>query len=362
MKIKNILLGGLMIVVALSSCSKDSDGDSPNNKTGDARLTISLQASGAGTKADNEELSGEANINNVSVLQFNESGSALQIEPYFTEVSGNGSITLPDIPASSGMAKIVIVTNTVGNPFANVTSYSQMQALLAQLADQKRDNLTMSSEVISTVKPLVAGDNYLGYSSVSKEENINNINTPLEVTRLAARLDLNGIYTDFSASVLEGRTVRVEEVSVINTKTSSHFFSEGYWGVVMDNTKNYGQIAPVTLNRDIYDGNPITGVILRGYVMENDGKDLPTQLRVRATLLANDQYLAETKTFTATVNLSGVLIQGVAHKYVKRNHVYRLTLTFGKNSFDPILNPMAELDVKVEVVAWGPVTQDVEIE
>lgn len=104
---------------ALSSCSKDSDGDSPNNKTGDARLTISLQASGAGTKADNEELSGEANINNVSVLQFNESGSTLQIEPLLYEVSGNGSITLPDIPASSGMAKIVIVTNTVGNPFAN---------------------------------------------------------------------------------------------------------------------------------------------------------------------------------------------------------------------------------------------------
>ena len=94
-------------------------------------------------------------------------------------------------------AQIVIVSNTPENSLAGVTSYSDFESKLAQLADQSQSNLVMSSPVITTQAPLVKGDNYLGYASMGSE-NINGIAEPVEITRLAARLDLVNVKTDFT--------------------------------------------------------------------------------------------------------------------------------------------------------------------
>lgn len=362
MKIKNILLLGVLLAATISSCSKDSD--TPEPEKGDAQLNIALKASSDLLKATtNEELAGESNINNITVFQFTEDGSGLMIDPYRTEMSASGSATLPDIPSKVGMAKIVLVVNTASGALNGVTSYSQLQSVLAKLSDQSTSNLTMSSQVITTKSPLTEGDNYLGYSSVGESGNINGITTPLEVTRLVARVDLIGLRTEFAGTKLEGGIVRIDEVSLTDIKTASHFFSQDYWGVVMTDG-NFANTETVKINKQIYDGSPLSGVTLRNYVMENDGavSGRPTLVRVKATLLASKGYLEQEKTFTSIVNLNGVVQQGVIHKYVKRNHVYRLNIKFGKNSFDPDQDPMAALDVQVEVVAWGPVTQDVEIE
>lgn len=64
--------------------------------------------------------------------------------------------------------------------------------------------------------------------------------------------------------------------------------------------------------------------------------------------------------------------RGYNHNYVKRNYVYRLNVTFGDTSFDgdhekdpnipiPPRPTTGDLDVQVEVVNWGQVSQDVEI-
>ena len=82
-------------------------------------------------------------------------------------------------------------------------------------------------------------------------------------------------------------------------------------------------------------------------------------------------YEAETKIFTAVINRNG-LDRGYNHNYVKRNYVYRLNVTFGDTSFDgdhekdpnipiPPRPTTGDLDVQVEVVNWGQVSQDVEI-
>ena len=75
-------------------------------------------------------------------------------------------------------AQIVIVSNTPENSLAGVTSYSDFESKLAQLADQSQSNLVMSSPVITTQAPLVKGDNYLGYASMGSE-NINGIAEPV---------------------------------------------------------------------------------------------------------------------------------------------------------------------------------------
>lgn len=77
----------------------------------------------------------------------------------------------------------------------------------------------------------------------------------------------------------------------------------------------------------------------------------------------------ETKIFTAVINRNG-LDRGYNHNYVKRNYVYRLNVTFGDTSFrrqprkrsqytDSATADYGDLDVQVEVVNWGQVSQDV---
>ena len=201
-------------------------------------------------------------------------------------------------------------------------------------------------------------------------ENINGIAEPVEITRLAARLDLVNVKTDFTKTLLRNRTVRVEEVTILNQSAASRFFSRDYWGVVMA-TGHLGNSDATALNRDIANGSPINDTPYVHYVMENDGSEAPTEIQVRATLLETDTYEAETKIFTAVINRNG-LDRGYNHNYVKRNYVYRLNVTFGDTSFDgdhekdpnipiPPRPTTGDLDVQVEVVNWGQVSQDVEI-
>ena len=66
-----------------------------------------------------------------------------------------------------------------------------------QLSDQSQNNLMMSSPVITTNSTLLVGDNYLGYQSMGTE-NINGIDSPVEITRLASRIDLVSLKTSFT--------------------------------------------------------------------------------------------------------------------------------------------------------------------
>lgn len=366
MKIKNILAAMFSVITLLSSCSKDS----PEEDLKDTRLSVAVKASTLTKAVDNEELNGESNINSITVIQFTEDGSQLLAPLFQQKLSDNGSSTVTNIPSQSGMAKIVIITNIPDNAFQGVTSYKQMQEVLASLSDQRINNLTMSCEVINTKEPLIAGDNFIGYSSV---ENIKSdrypdgINSPIEVTRLVARIDLKSLNTNFAGSPLAGRRVRVESVSINNIKTSSAYCSENYWGRVMAGD-NWSTSEEVAVNKVVSDNSPVSELILRNYVMENLGSDddgtvapeRPTQLHIRATLLGTSGYKEVTKDFVATVNLNGIVQVGKEHKYLKRNYVYRVNITFGKNSFE-LIEEQAALDVQVEVVGWGPVSQDVEI-
>ena len=302
------------------------------------------------------------------MLVFDESGAQL-IGYGWQATNSEGEASILNVPAMTMRAQIVIVSNTPENSLAGVTSYSDFESKLAQLADQSQSNLVMSSPVITTQAPLVKGDNYLGYASMGSE-NINGIAEPVEITRLAARLDLVNVKTDFTKTLLRNRTVRVEEVTILNQSTASRFFSRDYWGVVMA-TGHLGNSDATALNCDIANGSPINDTPYVHYVMENDGSEAPTEIQVRATLLETDTYEAETKIFTAVINRNG-LDRGYNHNYVKRNYVYRLNVTFGDTSFDgnhekdpnipiPPRPTTGDLDVQVEVVNWGQVSQDVEI-
>lgn len=385
--LKNILMAGLLALVC-AGCSKDDD-DQGLAALASARLTISVRASGSqATKAYNpndvNELQGEAYINNLSALVFSEDGSTLLGSAWQATPGAEHSALLTDIPAKVAMARIVVLANVPKELISGISSYEDLRASVANLSSQSQSNLSMSSQLISTISPLKEGDNYLGYSGV---ENINGISSPILVTRLASRVDVVGISTIFAGTKLDGRSVRIDEVSVYDRKTTSRYFSTEDWGAV-ELGGLLSNSTPVPFNAAlITDATSLSGISYSDYVMENMQDATHTKIAVKATLLANDTYAAQTKLFTAVINQNGK-VKGYDHDFVKRNYVYRLRLSFNGDSFDnvekpeepdpgpdPDPNPDPDPDpdpeptpdpttmsVMVEVVGWGPVNQDVVIE
>lgn len=385
MKLKNIIIA-LGVLVAFSACSKDDD--SQEQQKGKANLSIKV-ANKTISKAevDPYELPGEANINNLAAFVFNATtleGIGGKMET-LNNVSHEYEMT--GIPAESGAdpVMIVLVANAPAAAMSAVRNYADLQTALAQLSDQKQSNLTMSTQVITSVFPLDEGDNYIGFGA--GYDNINNINEPLWLTRLPARLEVTGISTKFTRAELLGRKVTINGFYYRNVKNESHYFSVADWGIVQVDEIAGSTAATLTPGVEIDNDNPATDLYYYNYVMENLGPENPTGIVVSATLAASEdgKYQPETKFFVANINnIGGGGVRdgiNVQHRFIKRNFVYRITMAFGDNAFDgtstdpdpdpdpdPIIpDPDPDPDptvfnVFVEVAGWGEVDQPVVID
>lgn len=364
MKLKNILVA-LSLLFAFSACSSD-DGNKNGEKK--AKATISVRvATKASTKADDPHaLVGEAMINNLTALVFDETGSKLLGIKQETP-NANGEHTLSGIPSEEAVrVKFVLIANAPLSDLSQVTNYTELEELLAELAAQKQDYLTMSTQVITTAQPLNEGDNnYIGFGN--EQTNINGIGNLL-LTRVPARLDVVKIQTTFTKPILLGRKVLIEEIFYENAKNLSYFFSEADWGQVEYNSgEAYTRSTQMWPNEFVSNGNPIENIGYVAYTMENFNEERPTRLVVKATLDGTDKYLPETKYFRAVINANGKK-KGYDHDLVKRNYIYSADLTFSDSSFDgdktePDPEPEESyLDVQVTVASWRTVTQDVDID
>lgn len=366
---KNILLLGLAILACVS-CSKDDD---PFLTLDGARLSVCVRASGTATKAYNpndvNELEGEAYINNLAVVVFNEAGTELLGSKWEALSGAEHSAIIADVPTTKAVrARIVVLANVPRDLVSSLSTYSDLQAQMLDLSSQSQTNLTMSSQTIVTQSALTGDDNYLGYEDLG-DQNIDGIFEPILLTRVAARIDLVNISTRFAGTPFAGREVKIEEVGIYNVKTNSYYFSEDDWGA----TEAPGEVrnSENTSFEDLLvnDGSSISNTPYVHYVMENMKSDDHTMIAVRATLLANSSYQAHTKIFTAVINANG-LQNNYDHNFIRRNYVYRLSIYFDDQSFvntpvtpDPGPDPGPEpevdtnLNIAVQVVGWGPVTQ-----
>lgn len=150
------------------------------------------------------------------------------------------------------------------------------------------------------------------------------------MTRLAARLDVVGIKTNFTRPELLGRTVTIESITVDNQKTASRFFSHDYWGAVVT-AGNLGTSPSTPMELVVDNNTSLSEIAYRTYVMENDGSEQPTELLIKATISAKDPYQARTREFRAVINEKGLSAYG--HNFVKRNYVYKISLVFDDESF-----------------------------
>lgn len=374
MKLKELLYSAFLLLT-LGSCSKDNV-PVPVEQLPNAKINMHLIASGPGaTKADETDpnaLEGEMNINSISALTFLADGGELLADPFYTTdfKTDKGITTVLNISTKAARAKIVILANAPEGAFSHVATYSDFLQALAKLSEQQQTSLTMSSQIITTTDELGGGDNYIGYSEMG-DGNINQIKAPLELTRLAARVELKAVTTSFTGTPLAGRTIRINSIHLANAKTASAYAAESYWGQVMVND-NLAETLPVVFtNTNVSDGSPLAYPGYRQYVMENLDSSTPTRIVINATILADNGYKEQTKNFTAIINQNG-LANKVNHNYVRRNYIYRLNIGFGGTSFEPdVVDPTPDPDpdptppdptnlyVSVEVVGWGPVNQEV---
>lgn len=367
----------MVACIMLASCSKDDGPAIPSDEQ--AMLSVGLQLrSQTGSKATGDDpnaLPGESDIHNLSAFVFNSNGSAL-IGYGRAENPDPDKLVITDIETAPERVMLVVLANLPGNIDSSVGNYAGLQSRLADLSSQTQESLTFSTQVIRTEQALVKGeDNLIGYTAGT---NIDNISTPLLLTRIAARVEMNTIETRFAGSLLEGKTVRIDHIALANVKSNSYYFSEGDWGKVeapsgqanllygAGVTEAASLFAPGSHPSDnlgsdfsliVTDNTPRLTPVFETYAFENSSSDTdPTLLVVKATLVETNQ----TRIFTSPINRNGVL-NGYDHNFVKRNYIYRLHVTFTETSFDPDENDDASLDVRVEVAGWGYVHQTEEV-
>lgn len=367
MKLQNLIIA-ISAFAIFASCS-DSVEPNPEGTIASLKAKVVTRAS---TTNDELELEGEANINNISIIAFNEAG---------TEVLGVKSETLTSVSheynITLGIAqlmkvKFVLIANAPIDALQAVTNYTELEALLAKLSDQKQDYLTMSTPVITTASAIVEGGNYIGTGDAYT--NINGIKT-LYLTRVPARVQVGSIKTNFTKPILVGRDVQIRQIHFENVKTQSRFFSVADWGKVEvnDNFMDTDDVSFVDNNNNanniwVNNTDHATNLLYK-YVMENLGTEgKPTIIWVQARLAARPPYFSETKWFSAVINPNGLEKKTADHNYVKRNYVYDLGLTFGDGSFDgdhkdedpePPVPDTTNLHLEVTVIPYGPAVQDI---
>lgn len=369
------LLFSIAIAILMVSCLKDGDPVTP--ATEQAKLSVGLQLRNqTGSKAagdDPNALPGESDVHNLNAFVFNTDGASL-IGYGRVEDPDPERLVITNIETAAERVMLVVLANIPASINSLVGNYAGLQARLADLAFQTQESLTFSTQMIRTEQALVKGeDNLIGYTV---GQNIDNISTPLLLTRIAARVEMNTIETRFAGSLLEGKTVRIDHIALANVKSNSYYFSEGDWGKVEAPSGQanliYGAgvaeaaslFAPSShpsdylgsdFNLTITDNSPRLTPVFETYAFENSASDTdPTLLVVKATLVETGQ----TRIFTSPINRNG-LLNGYDHNHVKRNYIYRLHVTFTETSFD--IDDDASLDVRVEVAGWGYVHQTEEV-
>lgn len=365
----NLLLTAFATMLFAASCSDSADGPGAT-PAAPTKMSVCVQTNSLITKAeaDANARPGEININNLSVLVFNEAGDELMGAKTVEVGTTDGAAMITDVPAKTQRAHIVIVANTPAGAFDGVQTLSDFRVALAGLAGQRQDNLTMSAPIILSRNALEKDDNYIGFSGLS---NVNGIDSPVMLTRIAARVDVVKLGTRFGGTRLDGRQVRVDGIYLSKAKSASLYASDADWGAVeVDGHLVYGtgaagagqQVIAGCQSADylqatdgwvLADGAPVKDAASL-YTFENlDGKT-PTVVVLKATLLATDVMKEETRYFTAVVNPDGAALE-LNHDYIRRNYVYKLDITFTDTSFGG--DEVGEADMLVSITAdpWNTI-------
>ena len=412
MKLRNLMCA-TMIACAFASCSNDDVVPAPDqggvNNDG---TTLSLQIEApALTKAD------DAQINSLSMLVFDING---QLEAIGKK---EGEYTTEQVTVKGGTKKVMVLAN-VGLPEA-VKLGAAYEAVIAALnkdfnaedATEITDNLTMSSKLYEEVEVAIEKRNMLGYSDKEIAEaggvavgGVADAKEKVKLYRNVAKIVLTSIktkeYYGDNEGIIAYKEPKLQATSVFllqgSKKTLLYSTDEYSVTEMSDEGFLFGKAGYVSAegdkytlasyseddvyegyNFDVTDWEDITGTVSTPnttfYAYENTSEKYQTLLVVAGTFSyknANDEYVdVPDRYYTVAIGADNAVFSETAKSMlakrsvddpnggVYRNLEYKVNLTVVGPGYktptgggDP-----TTLEAQVEVVAYGEVTQDVEI-
>ncbi|MGP1538520.1 fimbrial protein [Bacteroides pyogenes] len=386
MKLEKLFLLGA-IAFGLAACSNE---DTPVVQQA-KNATMSLKIVQGGTRAigiPDDITAGESKIKRLDVFVFN--GDDVDGHK---QATGEDVTEVKDIAVTIGSRTMVVVANATAD-MGTITSKADLLSKVAtDLAAQTLENgLLMTSEETPPFA-IKAGKNYYGYAAgQTPAGNEISVDAPVKLTRVPARVALVNAVTQFTGSYAEF-TFEPEEIFLFNAKKQSKYF--GNPGALVAGTELLsgvdlssfgGPLKPAAWETADYLKDAFTSLDILSekqvyyYVFENDASVQPTVLSIKGKIkkssAENDYATAddfpgaidsEGYTYYSIVvnaDIPGYTYDGETPKDSKilRNTQYDISVTIkhlGKD--DPTDPPVAAatLDVKVEVVDWKVVNQEV---
>ncbi len=399
MKLEKLFLLGA-IALGLAACSNE---DTPVVQQA-KNATMSLRIVQGGTRAigDSELTTKESKIKRLDVFVFN--GDAR--DGYERAENEDGVTEVKDIKVTTGSRTMMVVANATftKEEMKAITSKADLLTKVAtDLATQTLENGLLMTGEVTEAFTIAPGKNYYGYPDQPgvDAENQHSKNEPVKLIRVPARVSLISAVTAFEGSYA-GFTFELEEVFLFNAKKQSKYFGDpgalvagtellsgvdlsSFGGPLKPGTWVPEWTAPYLL--DVKASFPAgLGSITEAtpvyyYVFENDASVQPTVLSIKGKIKKADNTYATNGEFPDAIDAQGftyysILVNATRDGYtypgentgitgdkiIRRNTHYKISVTIKrigkKDPTDPPIEP-ATLDVKVEVVDWKIVNQEV---
>lgn len=415
MKLQNLIYA-TMVACAFSACSNDDDPNIPDPALElDATLTVAFSSVGNNgstlkslTKADDNQYN---TIGKIGIAVFNAGAMSPSMADgaligYAEQDNSAGADTTACVSVKSGAVKVLVVANPTVDMFK---SYNDYNGYLTAISDASIDenSLLMSSKVYSVT--VDKGRNTIAANASSvfqKEGNDNSGNTILgeniKVYRNVARVEVPKITVNpRSGFGKEGKYAKftLKSIYVSNVRSSVSVFGKAdvFWCPVVNDASNlikgdaidgdhttYAKYIKLfdSDNEIDYSGTPADKTLTDARIFVNDNsststivepKDNATLLVIRGTyeykaVEGGEIIKSEDAYWTTVINNTDPVKNDDAgfplHCGVLRNVKYVLNVTItgpGSSSEDPESNA-ASLTSKIEVVPWGQVVLNPDID
>lgn len=367
MKLKHAFLAGLAIC-AFAACSNENEPEELNNG---APASLAIKVVNPVTKAATEAAgsASESNIADIYVAVFDAAGNFIADKDATADELTDKTIYFDN---SRGLRagqtyQVTVIANVKGKTGITLPSASktlaEYQKLVSNLANATTDNQFIMSGMKQTEAQLTAAPDG------TAENPVNTIS--VEVSRIAAKVELNKISVNFSADKSnEGaESFTLTDAYLINGRSQSKIYNGSSTASVYDATASFlqgkahaqmlfaGHVsnAPVESSyiKEHTSGNTVANKgnwandIFKAYVLANEDSEHPTYLILHGYITFNNGQAP--KDIFYKILIEDNSNAELANK-VLRNSVYQIeaNITGIKGGADP-----ADLQVKVTVANWS---------
>ncbi len=312
----------LLSLLILTSCEKDC------NQIGaeDSLLTIHLDNRYPNSKAAGEghlSQSDDNYINKLEIFIFNAGNDKFGTLDSYAKFDNN-ELDEIKVKATTGEKFIYVIANSPNTDWAGVNNHDKFKKEIVSITTDNLKNFIMTSYVACTLQPTTS--------------------LTLALTRMAAKIELQGIKTSFAGGPYAGCKLENVKAYLINVHSAKHYFDGKIDNPVVFNYKmaKPEDINSCTMNGMLYDvinksiddsgyTTPHFFYAYENMIQFEQNDNFYTRLIIQADLNGTTYY------YPININQENSgYVQENGHYGVKRNTSYKYNVTiFRPGSTDP---------------------------